>query len=42
MTFPEKLLNEGEHVIVSTRTHPKSLIFPILIGIVTVVRRHPG
>ena len=37
MTFPEKLLNEGERVIVSTRTHPKALIFPILIGIVAVV-----
>ncbi len=37
MTFPEKLLNEGERVIVSTRSHPKALIFPILIGIVTVV-----
>ncbi|GAA2125886.1 PH domain-containing protein [Nocardioides bigeumensis] len=37
MAFPEKLLNQGEHVIVSTRTHPKALIFPTLIAIVTVV-----
>ena len=36
MTFPEKLLNQGERVIVSTRTHPKSLILPIVIGIVTI------
>jgi len=35
--FPEKLLNEGEHVLVSTRTHPKALILPILVLIVTVV-----
>lgn len=37
MTFPTRLLNEGEHVVVTTRTHPKALIVPILIGIVTVV-----
>ena len=37
MAFPEKLLNQGEHVIVSTRTHPKALIFPTLSAIVTVV-----
>ena len=36
MTFPAKLLNQGEHVIVTTRTHPKALIVPILIGIATV------
>ncbi|MGI8645125.1 MAG: PH domain-containing protein [Nocardioides sp.] len=36
MTFPEKLLNQGEHVIVTTRTHPKALIVPILVGIITV------
>ena len=36
VTFPEKLLNQGEHVIVTTRTHPKALIGPILIGIATV------
>ena len=26
MAFPSKLLNEGEHVVVSTRTHAKALI----------------
>jgi membrane protein YdbS with pleckstrin-like domain len=26
----EKLLNEGEHVVVSTRTHPKALLLPLL------------
>lgn len=28
MAFPSKLLNEGEHVVVSTRTHVKALIIP--------------
>jgi len=37
VTFPERLLNQGEHVVVTTRTHPKALIWPILTGIVTVV-----
>ena len=36
MTFPDRLLNEGEHVVVTTRSHPKALIGPILVGIVTV------
>lgn len=31
-----KLLNEGEHIIVSTRTHPKALIGPALISIVVI------
>ena len=31
MAFPSKLLNEGEHVVVSTRTHPKVLLFPLLV-----------
>lgn len=30
MAFPSKLLNEGERVVVSTRTHPKALILPAL------------
>ena len=30
MAFPTKLLNEGEHVVVSTRTHVKALILPVL------------
>jgi len=29
-----KLLNEGEHVIVSTRTHPKALLLPVLVLVV--------
>ncbi|MEO5851488.1 MAG: PH domain-containing protein [Nocardioides sp.] len=36
MTFPDRLLNQGEHVVVTTRTHPKALIWPILTGIVVV------
>ena len=31
MAFPSKLLNEGEHVVVSTRTHVKALIGPRLV-----------
>lgn len=37
MPFPAKLLNEGERVVISTRTHPKALIGPVLVLIVTVV-----
>ena len=37
MTFPDRLLNQGEHVVVTTRTHPKALIWPILTGVVVVV-----
>ena len=36
MTFPERLLNEGEHVVVSTRTHPKALILPGLVVLVSL------
>ena len=36
MAFPEKLLNQGEHVVVSTRTHPKVLLLPLLILVVTL------
>jgi uncharacterized membrane protein YdbT with pleckstrin-like domain len=31
-----KLLNEGEHVVVSTRTHPKVLVLPLLVLVVTL------
>jgi uncharacterized membrane protein YdbT with pleckstrin-like domain len=31
-----KHLNEGEHVVISTRTHPKVLIFPLLVLAVTL------
>ncbi len=37
MAFPTKLLNEGEHVVVSTRTHPKALIGPFLVLLLLVV-----
>lgn len=36
MAFPSKLLNEGERVVVSTRTHPKALIGPAAILVVLV------
>lgn len=31
MPFPSRLLNDGERVVVSTRTHPKALLLPVLI-----------
>ncbi len=31
MAFPDRLLNDGEHVVVSTRTHPKALLLPVLV-----------
>ena len=34
MAFPSRLLNEGEHVVVSTRTHVKALLVPALLLIV--------
>ena len=37
MPFPTKLLNDGEHVVVSTRTHAKALIGPFLAVVVLVV-----
>jgi uncharacterized membrane protein YdbT with pleckstrin-like domain len=36
VAYPTKLLNDGEHVVVSTRTHPKALIGPALILLVVV------
>ncbi len=36
MAFPSKLLNEGEHVVVSTRTHGKALILPGLVVLVAL------
>ncbi|MGN0064900.1 MAG: PH domain-containing protein [Nocardioides sp.] len=35
MSFPAKLLNDGEHVVVSTRTHAKALVGPLLVLLVT-------
>ena len=40
MAFPTKLLNEGEHVVVSTRTHVKALILPgvgVLLALAVVL-----
>ncbi len=34
MAFPSRLLNEGEHVVVHTRTHVKALLVPALLLIV--------
>jgi len=34
--FPEKLLNEGEHVVVTTRTHVKVLIGALFVLLLTV------
>ena len=31
MAISSKLLNEGEYVVVSTRTHPKVLLLPLLV-----------
>lgn len=36
MAFPTKLLNEGEHVVVSTRTHAKALILPGLVVVIAL------
>jgi membrane protein YdbS with pleckstrin-like domain len=36
VAYPTKLLNEGEHVVVTTRTHPKVLIFPLLVLLVVL------
>jgi uncharacterized membrane protein YdbT with pleckstrin-like domain len=36
VNFSSKLLNEGEHVVVSTRTHVKALIGPFLVLVLTV------
>ncbi|CAN5163812.1 PH domain-containing protein [soil metagenome] len=31
MSFPARLLNEGEHVVLTTRTHVKALLLPALL-----------
>ena len=36
MTISKKLLSDGEHVVVSVRTHPKALIGPVALLIVVV------
>jgi uncharacterized membrane protein YdbT with pleckstrin-like domain len=35
VAFPSKLLNEGEHVVVSTRTHGKALLGALLVLLLT-------
>lgn len=37
MTDPERYLAEGERVVVSTRTHPKVLLWPVLAVLATLV-----
>lgn len=34
MAFPDKLLNDGEHVVVHTKSHPKALLLPVLALVV--------
>ncbi len=34
MAINPKLLNDGEHVVVSTRTHPKALLVPLIVLVV--------
>lgn len=34
MAFPDKLLNQGEHVVVHTKSHPKALMLPVLALVV--------
>ena len=36
VAYPRSLLNDGEHIVVSTRTHPKAPIVPVLILLVVV------
>lgn len=36
MAISQKLLNEGEYVVVSTRTHPKVLIGPLLVLVLSL------
>ncbi len=36
MAINPKLLNDGESIVVSTRTHAKALILPMLIGLVVL------
>jgi len=36
VAYPSKLLNEGERIVVSTRTHPKALVLPVLALLVVV------
>ena len=42
MSFPSRLLNDGEHVVVSTRTHVKALFGPILLAVVVLALAGAG
>lgn len=39
MAFPQRLLNDGETVVVSTRTHPEALALPLLATTYTSTNR---
>ena len=36
MAFPSRLLNDDEHVVVHTREHPKALLLPLLVLVVSL------
>ena len=36
MAISAKLLNEGEHVVIDTRTHPKAVLLPVLLLVVVL------
>lgn len=36
VAFPSKLLNDGEHVVVTTRTHAKALVLPGLVVVLAL------
>lgn len=36
MSFPQRLLNEGESIVVTTRTHVKAMILPTLVALVVL------
>ena len=42
MAFPSRLLNEGERIVVSTRTHPKAFVGPLVIVIVVAAAAAVG
>lgn len=36
MSFPQRLLNEGESIVVTTRTHVKAMILPTLVAVIVL------
>jgi len=36
VAFPSRLLNDDEHVVVHTREHPKALILPVLVLVLSL------